>query len=68
MIDTVKHEIPLAEAAQRLAVSWSKAWRLMLEGVITGRKVNGRWHVQVEDVDRLVEQNKSVEPTTAVPA
>jgi hypothetical protein len=38
-------QIPLSEAAQQLRISWQRAWRLVLTGDLSGRKVNGRWMV-----------------------
>ena len=51
-------EIPLSQAAQRLSLSWPRAWRLMLEGKITGRKIDGHWQVREADVERLVLQRQ----------
>ena len=39
------NEIGLPEAAQRLGISWHRAWRLMLEGRLRGEKRHGRWVV-----------------------
>jgi hypothetical protein len=51
-----RREVPLSIAAQRLAVSWERAWRLVLQGRIRGRKVNGRWLVSWPDTERLAEE------------
>ncbi len=59
-------EIPLAQAAQRLSLSWPRAWRLVLEGRISGRKIDGRWQVSSADVERLAQQRR--EPTGTVVA
>ncbi len=45
-----KDEVPLTEAAHFLQVAWSKAWRLLLIGELSGRKVRGRWMVSTESV------------------
>lgn len=51
--------IPLVEAAQRLSLSWSRTWRLMLSGELHGQKRGGtRWYVRVEDVDRLLRERQ----------
>ncbi len=56
--------IPLVEAAQRLSLSWSRAWRLMLSGELRGQKRGGtRWYVQVQDVDRLLRERQRHEGT-----
>lgn len=57
--------IPLAEAAQRLGVSWGRAWRLLLTGELAGEKRSGRWWVRLSDVDRV----RAIMPKqTAIPA
>lgn len=43
-------EIGLAEAAQRLGISWQRAWRLVLTGALDGHQRDGRWYVHVESV------------------
>ena len=45
--------VPLAEAAQRLSVSWERAWRLMLGSTLSGEKRGGRWWVRRADVERV---------------
>ena len=37
--------IPLPEAAQKLGVSWERAWRSLLRGELQGQKLDGRWYV-----------------------
>jgi hypothetical protein len=44
------HEVPLTEAAQKLGISWQRAWRLVLTGRLTGRKIGGRWFVTTESL------------------
>lgn len=46
-------EVPLADAALRLGVSWDRAWRFLLVGRLEGRKVGRRWLVSAESVERL---------------
>lgn len=46
-------EIPLADAAHRLGLSWGQAWRFLLQGKLEGRKVGGRWMVTRTSVVRL---------------
>ena len=47
-------EIPLTCAAQRLGISWHRAWRLVLTGTLEGRKVRGRWVVGRNSVARCL--------------
>lgn len=43
--------MPLAQAAQRLGLSWERAWRLTLQGSLHGRQLgNGRWVVSAESI------------------
>jgi hypothetical protein len=42
--------IPLTEAAQRIGISWERAWRLLLQGVLRGEKRSGRWFVSENTV------------------
>lgn len=42
--------IPLTEAAQRIGISWERAWRLLLQGVLRGEKRSGRWFVSESTV------------------
>lgn len=37
--------ISLIEAAQKLEISWERAWRLVLQGKLRGEKRGGRWVV-----------------------
>ena len=46
-------EIPLADAAHRLGLSWGQAWRFLLQGKLEGRKVGGRWMVTRTSVAHL---------------
>lgn len=48
-----EHEIDLATAASRLHLSWHQAYRLVLTGALSGRRVAGRWFVDAEDLRRL---------------
>jgi hypothetical protein len=44
-------DVPLADAALRLGVTWDRAWRMMLRGQLVGhRRENGRWVVSQESV------------------
>ena len=52
MPTTTAVEIPLADAAMRLGVSWSAAWRLLLTGKLQGRKEGGRWIVDADSLER----------------
>lgn len=42
--------ISLAEAAQKLRISWGRAWRLVLQGSLRGEKRAGRWVVTESSV------------------
>jgi molybdenum-dependent DNA-binding transcriptional regulator ModE len=57
----VKHvdEMPLAEAAKALGISWHRAWRLLLVGALDGRRdrISGRWLVQRSSVERVKRAN-----------
>lgn len=54
-LTTRKAEIPLAETAQRLGVSWAVAWRKVLTGELEGRKNDrGKWVVTEESVTNLL--------------
>ena len=57
MTQATANELPLALCAQRLGKSWGQTWRLMLRGTLKGRKVDGRWFVNAEDVERLAREN-----------
>ena len=48
--------VPLPEAAHRLGMSWGCAWRLMLIGELPGVKRGGRWYVEDDDLQMLVER------------
>ena len=64
-------EVPLAAAAQRMGMTWHRAWARVLSGALRGRQdESGRWFVSAEDVDRLADQEAakraiSVRPTRA---
>lgn len=47
--------IGLAEAAQRLALPYQNAHRLLLTGKLRGEKRANRWYVVLDDVNRLRE-------------
>lgn len=44
--------VPLAEAAQRLGMSWQRAWRLVLTGELEGIRQQGRWLVGEASIRR----------------
>lgn len=56
MSDATPNEMPLALAAQKLGLSWRRAWGLVLEGQLGGRQVNGRWLVSRADTERLAQE------------
>ena len=45
--------IPLPDAAQRLGISWERAWRKVLAGELEGQKVAGRWVVTERSVEKV---------------
>lgn len=47
----LNNAIPLSQACQRLGMSWSRVWNLVLSGTISGEKVDGRWMVSADDVE-----------------
>ena len=49
----VKNQIPLAEAALELGISWERAWRHVLTGQLQGEKRNGKWMVAVSSIRGL---------------
>lgn len=53
-----RNEMNLALAAYRLSLSWHQTWRLLLTGRITGRKVQGRWWVNADSVDRFLKSRQ----------
>jgi len=53
---TQLEEVPLAEAAKALGISWHRAWRLLLMGQLDGRKCGGRWVVSRVDVERAAKR------------
>ncbi len=57
-------EMPLARAAQRLGVSWERAWRLMLTGELVGRQLenSNRWKVTQESVERCLLKHQTTAP------
>jgi hypothetical protein len=52
-------EITLSDAAQRLSISWGRAWRLVLMGELRGTKRDGRWMVCESSVAGLLDDNGS---------
>lgn len=51
--------VSLPIAAQALGKSWIQAWRLVLTGELKGSKVGGRWEIERESLDQLVEGQAS---------
>lgn len=50
--------IPLAQAAQRLGVSWATAYRCVLTGKLRGIFITGRWLVDPHSVATLLEERR----------
>lgn len=59
--------IPPPHAAQRLAVSWHVAYRMLLSGELRGEQQRGRWRVCEKDVVRL-EQKRFEADLNPLPA
>jgi hypothetical protein len=47
------HEIPLVDAAYQLRVRYGTALNKVLAGQLRGRKVRGRWVVDVASIEAL---------------
>ena len=45
--------VPLSIGAQRLGLSWTSTWRLVLTGELEGEKVHGRWLLTESSLRRL---------------
>ncbi len=54
MADINTAAVPLTVAAQRLGISWPRAWRLVLTGALAGFKRDGRWFVAAASLDALI--------------
>lgn len=50
----LEKEITLSDAAHELGLSWAATWRLVLTGVLDGRRdaSSGRWRVRRSSVQR----------------
>ncbi len=59
MDNATDETVSLPAAAQALGKSWIQAWRLVLTGDLKGSKVRGRWQIDRESLDRLVEGQPS---------
>jgi hypothetical protein len=59
-------EISLTDAAQRLGISWGRAWRLLLTGKLAGVKREGRWFVDEVSVG-VMEGSESASGRRALP-
>lgn len=46
--------LDLAVAAAKLKLPYNRAYNLMLRGVLEGKRVEGRWQVAEQDVERLL--------------
>ena len=45
--------IPLTEAGHRLGLSYNQILRRVMVGEVRGKRVDGRWRVDVDEVERL---------------
>ncbi|MBI4420166.1 MAG: hypothetical protein HY560_05010 [Gemmatimonadetes bacterium] len=48
--------VPLVDAARQARVPYGQLWQAIARGDLAAQRRGGRWVVQVEDVDRLVQQ------------
>jgi hypothetical protein len=46
--------VDLVEAATRLRISYHTAHRMVITGRLKGRRLKGHWAVDLEDLERLV--------------
>jgi molybdenum-dependent DNA-binding transcriptional regulator ModE len=53
----VRH-IPLTEAAQRLHMTYTRAWNAVLRGELEGRKEEGRWVVAEDSLKRFLTRQR----------
>ncbi len=61
--------IPLVEAAQRLGVTYTRAYALALTGQLDAQRRDGRWWVRVASITRVRRARAAAcEPTPAVNA
>jgi hypothetical protein len=60
-------EVPLAQAAHTLGISWHSAYRLVLTGAICGRFAGGRWLVDASSVGRYQRERVMVAAGTNPP-
>ena len=58
-MDNTDGTVSLPAAAMALQKSWIQTWRLVLVGTLKGSKVGGRWQIERESLDRLVEAQPS---------
>ena len=54
--------IPLTDGAQRLSMSWDRAWRAMLNGRLEGKKLRGHWFVTVTSVESWAAEREREQP------
>ena len=53
VVNDQTERMPLSEAAYALHKSWRAAYDMLLAGVLTGGKENGRWVVDAASVERI---------------
>ena len=54
-----KERVDLVEAATRLRVAYHAAYRLVLTGGLRAERRNGRWLVDLEDLERLEREREA---------
>ncbi|MFG1691133.1 hypothetical protein ACGF5M_03065 [Gemmatimonadota bacterium] len=59
MSETNETQIPLALAAHRLHLSWSRAWRKVLAGELEGEQRGGRWYVSEGSIEELARRTRT---------
>ena len=48
--------ISLPLVAQRLAITWSQAWQMVLTRKLSAEKRGNRWYVKVKDVEKVEQE------------
>lgn len=56
---TKPNRVSLPSAAHQLEVSYERAKRFLFTGKLDGEKVDGRWMVDDESIERLKRERKS---------
>lgn len=57
--------IPLVGAAARARVRYTRMLNYVLTGAVRGRQRDGRWVVEVADLERFLRERDQAQPTAA---